>query len=622
MKRGRGTFEQPPPAAAAAAKRARAMSVSVGGGGVEAVASPRSQKLRRTFFMVIIMVRMGLRTSVPASISQIGGMFQRYVDQALPKCQELISRLLWALLETHTLDKLYKLEAFQGQVESKLGTLQGQVEGLRNEVRQLARLCSGRHADRHTRVETNQEHASASGSNTNIRLCFLNRLKQPIYTDKNITTDDNAGIKVTMCEDDNIITSGSLSRVKVEILVLRGDFSANCKDSWTKDEFDEHIVQGRSGQPLMLHTARLTNGQVEINQIRFTEGSCRTPSRTFILAARVCKSENTNVRVQEAVMNPVTVLDRRNEANEKRHPPTLDDDVYRLEEIAKDGVYHKRLIEAKIYKVGGFLKALNEDEDKLKEILQMEKKPKSWSKLIRHAKDCVLGDRQELKRYESEEGNLALLFNYVHDLVGAEFHGDYVACEGFDSAQKALVNKWKVHAYNQLADIPFDYVMKGNVPEPISSSIVAPAGPPVLAYQGIEAAKSLPGDEHLAGPIYPNADCDPMMTALRTCYYQDQGPSLVDRPQMFQPPVVSGCEQRPQLPMDSPYQFELSEMDFYMASGASTYAQLSYESGHLPEALQMASADAATRPMTAPAQPSFADQEQPPFPGSGFGNNY
>jgi hypothetical protein len=52
-------------------------------------------------------------------------------------------------------------------------------------------------------------------------------------------------------------------------------------------------------------------------------------------------------------------------ANEKRHPPELDDEVYRLEEISKDGTYRKRPKKAQIFTVQDFLKALNRDANKL-----------------------------------------------------------------------------------------------------------------------------------------------------------------------------------------------------------------------------------------------------------------
>lgn len=53
-------------------------------------------------------------------------------------------------------------------------------------------------------------------------------------------------------------------------------------------------------------------------------------------------------------------------ANEKRYPPKPNDEVYRLEEIANDGTYHRRLKNAKIYTVEDFLKALNKDADDLR----------------------------------------------------------------------------------------------------------------------------------------------------------------------------------------------------------------------------------------------------------------
>lgn len=52
-------------------------------------------------------------------------------------------------------------------------------------------------------------------------------------------------------------------------------------------------------------------------------------------------------------------------ANEKSESPRLDDDVYRIDTIARDGVYHKRLQEANIHTVQDFLKALNKDPDEL-----------------------------------------------------------------------------------------------------------------------------------------------------------------------------------------------------------------------------------------------------------------
>lgn len=113
-----------------------------------------------------------------------------------------------------------------------------------------------------------------------------------------------------MFEGDKKITAGPLSNAEIEILVLCGSFYKKSQDNWTEEEFDKHIVQGRDEQRLVLGTVRLTNGEVELSQIRFKEGSCR---KKISMAARFCKSKQVAGRVQEAIMDPVKVKDRRNE---------------------------------------------------------------------------------------------------------------------------------------------------------------------------------------------------------------------------------------------------------------------------------------------------------------------
>ncbi|KAF0887770.1 hypothetical protein E2562_004002 [Oryza meyeriana var. granulata] len=430
-----------------------AAAAAVAAGGGTALASPAKRMLRKIVLVLLFLLRMSERATRVVSISQIGHMVQ----------------------------KLHK----------KLENMQEQMEDISHEVKQLKHLYSNRHADQHPGLEPN----------TNIQLRFLNGLKTPVYTEKNITAENNETIRIGIFEGENMITDGPLSKVKVEIIVLRGDFSNDGQVSWTEEQFNNHIVQGRDGQGFVLGGDRsvwLKNGEGCLGRIRFKEGSSRTRSRMFIVGARVSKSENTGVRVQEAVMKPATVLDRRNEANEKRHPPMLDDQVFRLEEISKDGTYHKRLKKAKIFTVRDFLKALNKNAKKLREeVLQMKKKTSSWDKMVGHARDCCLSDQHELKEYQSEEGNVKLFFNCVHQLVGAKFGGDYVMYDNLDPAQKTVVNNLKEGAHARLEDISSDYVMKNNNPEPVCTSSAAAAAGPLnpsdheMPHQVTEAAENL-----------------------------------------------------------------------------------------------------------------------------------
>lgn len=52
----------------------------------------------------------------------------------------------------------------------------------------------------------------------------------------------------------------------------------------------------------------------------------------------------------------------------KHYPPALDDEVWRLEKIGKDGAFHKKLNKAGIYNVKEFLRLMVKDAQKLRTV--------------------------------------------------------------------------------------------------------------------------------------------------------------------------------------------------------------------------------------------------------------
>lgn len=52
----------------------------------------------------------------------------------------------------------------------------------------------------------------------------------------------------------------------------------------------------------------------------------------------------------------------------KHHPPSLNDDVWRLEKIGKDGVFHKRLADSGIMTVQDFLRNFIMDQNMLRHV--------------------------------------------------------------------------------------------------------------------------------------------------------------------------------------------------------------------------------------------------------------
>jgi hypothetical protein len=54
----------------------------------------------------------------------------------------------------------------------------------------------------------------------------------------------------------------------------------------------------------------------------------------------------------------------------KHHPPKLEDDVWRLEKIGKDGAFHKKMTDKGIKTVQDFLKLAVMDTHKLREVFK------------------------------------------------------------------------------------------------------------------------------------------------------------------------------------------------------------------------------------------------------------
>jgi len=57
--------------------------------------------------------------------------------------------------------------------------------------------------------------------------------------------------------------------------------------------------------------------------------------------------------------------------NQKDHPPLLEDEVWRLKKIGKNGPLHKKLAQAKIKTVQDFLSSLSMDPDKLRKVRKL-----------------------------------------------------------------------------------------------------------------------------------------------------------------------------------------------------------------------------------------------------------
>ncbi|CAN6356472.1 unnamed protein product [Urochloa humidicola] len=517
---------------AAAEPPAKRLHLQVAGAG-----GPPSPRLRRAVLVLLFVIRthnkdksVDNNDSAPVTRAEI----RRIVAEQVGICLEPIVRTLKTIKE-----ELQDRTQNDNLALHKLEGIEQGIQAFTQTMIQEGAKCSCPNQSNHVQFTQEENHhgtsAEAEGLASNggdgkssAQLLFLNELKTPIYHDDEIKSESDAAIKIGIFDGDKMIESGPLSNVKVEVLALEGDFPYDAQNSWTAKEFNEHIARGREGKGDVLAgegtTGRLINGERDLGSIRFREGSSRARKGKFIIGVRVCGGQAIGGRVQEAVMKPVVVQVSRNRQNKKNHPPKLKDEVHRLEEIAKDGTYQKRLEENDIFTVQDFLKALNKDPDNLATILKIKKEHKYWEKMTNHARECSLEDKHKLKSYSCTQKNVKLFFNCVNFLVGAIFDNHYTHSDKFNPAQKELVDELKSHAYTELDDLPEDHVMPDSslVPVHIDTYAGVGAGPSykssvtlancsslVMADQvgGREAVEGLMHD--IVEPSYSNVNNDP-----------------------------------------------------------------------------------------------------------------
>ncbi|XP_070668297.1 calmodulin-binding protein 60 A-like isoform X4 [Malus domestica] len=192
-----------------------------------------------------------------------------------------------------------------------------------------------------------------------LKLQFLNNISLPVFTGARIEGEECSTVQVALvdCFSGHIVKSGPESTAKVELVVLEGDFDGEEGDNWTLEDFKNNIVRERDGKkPLLTGEAvlNLKDGVALVGEISFTDNSSWTRSRKFRLGARV--SDNFDgTRIREARTESFIVRDHRGELYKKHHPPSLLDEVWRLEKIGKDGAFHKRLSRESINTVNDFL---------------------------------------------------------------------------------------------------------------------------------------------------------------------------------------------------------------------------------------------------------------------------
>ncbi|KAK9099915.1 hypothetical protein Scep_023345 [Stephania cephalantha] len=282
-----------------------------------------------------------------------------------------------------------------------------------------------------------------------------------LFTGGKVEGEQGAAIHVVLLDSNNghVVTSGQESSLKLDIVVLEGDFNNEDDEGWTQEEFESHVVKEREGKrPLLTGDLQVTlkEGVGTVGDLTFTDNSSWIRSRKFRLGLKVASGYCEGIRIREAKTDAFTVKDHRGELYKKHYPPALSDDVWRLEKIGKDGSFHKRLNKAGIHTVEDFLRLVVRDSQKLRHILGSGMSNKMWEVLLEHAKTCALSGKLYIY-HPDDTRNVGVVFNNIYELSGLIAGGQYYSADRLSESQKVYVDGLVKKAYeNWMCVIEYD----------------------------------------------------------------------------------------------------------------------------------------------------------------------
>jgi hypothetical protein len=193
-------------------------------------------------------------------------------------------------------------------------------------------------------------------------------LPQRNYTDSKIKAEGGEPLRIELRDAENQhIVRGEGSSMRIQICVLHGDFG---NEDWTAEEFDKQIVipRERNGALLKGDTIiTLKDGVAYINNMEFTDIS-KGRTKEFRLGAKIVRSNSIGSDIREGRSEPFRVWHLRGKANEKHGRPSMNDEVWRLKGIPKNGKFHTELGSNGIKSVKDFLQLYRTNEASLREV--------------------------------------------------------------------------------------------------------------------------------------------------------------------------------------------------------------------------------------------------------------
>lgn len=139
----------------------------------------------------------------------------------------------------------------------------------------------------------------------NLQLQFRSRLSLPLFTGGKVDGEQGAAIHIVLVDVNtgHVVSSGNESFVKLDVVVLEGDFNNEDDEGWTQEEFESHVVKEREGKrPLLTGDLQVTlkEGVGTLGELTFTDNSSWIRSRKFRLGLKVATGFCEGMRIREA----------------------------------------------------------------------------------------------------------------------------------------------------------------------------------------------------------------------------------------------------------------------------------------------------------------------------------
>ena len=150
-----------------------------------------------------------------------------------------------------------------------------------------------------------------------MQLHIRSKLLLPLFTGGKVEGEQGAAIHVVLIDANtgHLVTSGPESCMKLDVVVLEGDFNNEDDEDWSQEEFESHVVKEREGRrPLLTGDLQVTlkEGVGTLGDFTFTDNSSWIRSRKFRLGLKLA-SGYEGVRIREAKTEAFHVKDHRGE---------------------------------------------------------------------------------------------------------------------------------------------------------------------------------------------------------------------------------------------------------------------------------------------------------------------